>query len=101
MTSFGRLQAWFVGQCDGDWEHGGGITISSLDNPGWQVDIALVDTYLEGREFHKVHRNLSDSDWLHVSRTPTEFKIRCSPNNLDEGLGIFCDWADSKPIEGE
>lgn len=27
------LQRWLLAQCDGDWEHGDGITIQSLDNP--------------------------------------------------------------------
>ena len=55
------LQAWYVSQCDGDWEHQNGISISTLDNPGWEVPIDLVDVDLpaadyERREAHRSRR---------------------------------------------
>ena len=34
-----RLQRWYVSRCDGEWEHGMGVRIETLDNPGWQVVI--------------------------------------------------------------
>ena len=45
-----RLQLWYSRQCDGDWEHGLGIRIESLDNPGWSVRIDLKGTNLDGRD---------------------------------------------------
>ena len=42
MTSaLRKLQSWYQAQCDEDWEHGEGITIETLDNPGWSLEIAL------------------------------------------------------------
>jgi hypothetical protein len=38
------VQNWFKSQCDGDWEHGTGVKIETLDNPGWLVTINLADT---------------------------------------------------------
>jgi hypothetical protein len=93
MTNLARLQTWYLSQCDGDWEHSYGIAIATLDNPGWSVDIALEDTSLEERRFEPMRIERSEGDWLFVSRSPEKFKIRCGPNNLEEGLGIFCDWA--------
>jgi len=29
------LQQWYSEHCDGAWEHGFGITIETIDNPGW------------------------------------------------------------------
>ena len=29
------LEEWYVSNCDGDWEHTFGITINTIDNPGW------------------------------------------------------------------
>jgi hypothetical protein len=29
------LQAWYAEQCDGDWEHQFGVSVETLDNPGW------------------------------------------------------------------
>ena len=33
------LFKWFYEQCDGDWEHGKGIRIGTLSNPGWFINI--------------------------------------------------------------
>jgi hypothetical protein len=41
------IQQWYKEQCDGDWEHSYGITIESLDNPGWLVKVDLENTKLE------------------------------------------------------
>lgn len=94
MTNLARFQAWYLSQCDDDWEHTYGICITTLDNPGWSVDIALEETSLQEKDFESIRSERSKNDWLFVSRTPEKFKIRCGPNNLEEGLGIFCDWAE-------
>jgi hypothetical protein len=93
MTTIQRLQEWFASQCDGDWEHGEGITIETLDNPGWSVDIELSGTPLEERDFESVQIERSEHDWVHVTSTGDKLKIRCGPKNLEEGLIFFCDWA--------
>ncbi|MDQ7778906.1 MAG: Imm53 family immunity protein, partial [Planctomycetota bacterium] len=51
MNALIELQKWFAGHCNGDWEHGAGITITTLDNPGWGVDISLEGTELENKPF--------------------------------------------------
>ena len=50
------LENWFYSQCDSNWEHGNGIRISTLDNPGWDVIIDLNETNIE----------LADKEWLMV-----------------------------------
>lgn len=35
------LERWYQQQCDGDWEHDHGVTIQTLDNPGWLVEADL------------------------------------------------------------
>jgi hypothetical protein len=97
MTSLARLQSWYLKHCDGDWEHQFGVEITTLDNPGWMVKIELNGTCLEEREFQLVRISRSENDWLFISRTATEIKIGCGPENLEEGLAIFCDWAESCP----
>ena len=94
ISNLERLQTWFVSQCDGDWEHSYGISISTADNPGWIVDIELLETNLVGRNFESLRIERSENDWLIVFSGPDMFKIRCGPSNLEEGLGIFCDWAE-------
>ena len=61
----GWLQDWYSGRCDGDWEHSYGVRIGTLDNPGWQLDIALEGTELEGASFRKVdrHNSTDENDW--------------------------------------
>ena len=42
--SLSALEKWYSGQCKGEWEHGYGVRIDTLDNPGWRVHIALHGT---------------------------------------------------------
>jgi Immunity protein 53 len=93
MTTLGRFQEWFASNCNGDWEHGAGTTITTLDNPGWSIDINIGGTLLEGRSFQSVRVERSEHDWLHASITETEFRARCGSKNLEECLTIFCNWA--------
>jgi hypothetical protein len=45
MDPFEWLERWYQEQCDGEWEHHYGVTIETLDNPGWlvQVDFRGID----------------------------------------------------------
>jgi hypothetical protein len=101
MTNLERLQAWHVSQSDGDWEHCFGISISTLDNPGWEVEIELNETELEECAFEKIQAQRSEDDWLFIERKEMKFRIACGPMNLEECLAIFCDWADSQSHEPE
>jgi Immunity protein 53 len=58
------LQNWYTAQCHGNWEHHYGITIGTLDNPGWYVVINLVETPLETATFEPVERHRSQEDWV-------------------------------------
>jgi hypothetical protein len=48
MSSLRSLEDWYASRCDGDWERSFGITIETLDNPGWAVRIDLAETRLAG-----------------------------------------------------
>lgn len=39
-----RIDQWHKSNCNGDWEHSYGVTIETLDNPGWWVKIDLAET---------------------------------------------------------
>ena len=58
-NSIERLQAWYAGECDGDWEHSYGVKIGPLDNPGWLVQIDLTGTSLSNVPFKAVERRAS------------------------------------------
>jgi len=62
-TILTRLQNWYLTNCDGDWEHSYGISINTLDNPGWTIKIDLSDTCLQDLQYDK-HIDNGISDWL-------------------------------------
>jgi hypothetical protein len=86
------LQAWYVSQCDGDWEHQYGISISTLDNPGWAVKIDLFDLTPAPTAYqrHEIHR--SEDDWCVTWTEQDAFHARCGPTNLAEALHHFRVW---------
>jgi hypothetical protein len=93
MTTIERLQHWYSNHCNGEWEHGFGVNIETIDNPGWSCTLSLAGTPFESHDFAPVNIERSENDWLMLSATPMEFKIHCGPKNLEESLTIFCDWA--------
>lgn len=95
MSLLKRLQNWYRNQCDGDWEHTYGISVSTLDNPGWRVEVDLKETSLETKLFKEIRDERTEHDWIHAWITDSVFNLACGPQNLDEALTIFCDWAES------
>jgi hypothetical protein len=88
-----ELQRWYRDQCNGDWEHDNGITISTLDNPGWQVEINLDGTGLVGRTFDRVEVDRSDDDWIRAWGEGDRWHAACGPLDLEEALRLFLTWA--------
>jgi hypothetical protein len=101
MTTLERLAQWYQSNCDGDWEHGYGIKIDTLDNPGWRVNIDVRDTPLEDQPFDAFESQYShDRDWLRCWKEDRTFKIACGPARLEDGLKVFLDWADKSAQAG-
>ena len=99
MDTLQQLQTWYHSQCDGKWEHGRGLTIGTLDNPGWSVEIDLTDTELADRPFADVIQNLEhDTDWIHCRVRDRKFEGHGGPYKLDEILQIFLAWATQKQV---
>jgi hypothetical protein len=61
IDEFGWLMRWYAAKSNGDWEHSYGVTIVTLDNPGWRVSIDLCGTGLEGQSFKAVSFNAEAS----------------------------------------
>jgi Immunity protein 53 len=100
MDALTKLQQWYRSRCDGDWEHSLGITIGTLDNPGWSFDVDLRDTPLEGKSF-KEHSygvgsgaTTSGDDWLVCKVEQHVFKGRGGPFKLQEMIEVFLDWTE-------
>ncbi|GAA0776055.1 hypothetical protein GCM10008908_28760 [Clostridium subterminale] len=93
MDMIAWLGEWYKSNCDGDWEHYYGIKIDTLDNPGWKLDIDLVDTYLEDVQFNTVQIYVDDLNWIHCSVVDGIFRGGGSIDKLEEILKIFRQWA--------
>lgn len=88
-----KLMNWYTSQCDGDWEHGEGIIITTLDNPGWRLKINLKGTYLEGKPFTEISHLKPDLDWYRCWVENNDFHGAGGPFMLGILLDTFLDWS--------
>ena len=89
------LMNWYQLNCDGDWEHLYGIKIDTIDNPGWSVDIDLIDTPLENKVFKKIKINSSNDNWIICRVENNIYKGDGDPSKLEKILTIFKKWVES------
>jgi hypothetical protein len=101
MSALRALEAWYARNCDGDWEHSFGITIKTLDNPGWAVRIDLAETALAGQPFETVRIDRAPDNWFHCSVEADVFKGYGGPGNLHEILDTFAGWVAAEPRRGQ
>jgi Immunity protein 53 len=95
LSSLQRLAEWYSSQCNGDWEHSYGITISTLDNPGFAIDIALAGTALESKPYEERKDSYESSDrWMICRRTAERFEGRGAPSRLDDIITEFLMWSE-------
>jgi hypothetical protein len=83
------LEEWYYSNCDNDWEHTYGISIGTLDNPGWTVEIDLKGTPLENLDFDAVDIERTMNNWIVCSVANNQFVAQGGPQNLSEILDIF------------
>jgi hypothetical protein len=90
-----RLQSWYLSQCNGCWEHTYGISITTLDNPGWRLKVDLTDANLSNRTFDEINFEGKDkNDWYQCRVKNGDFEGHCGPARLSDVIAIFLDWAD-------
>jgi hypothetical protein len=95
-----RLQEWYLANCNGDWEHTYGVTIETLDNPGWALTVDLEDTYLMDVPFEKVQiQRGEENDWILCRKDGFKFQGDGGPENLEEIIQVFLTWAHSNKNE--
>lgn len=93
------LQAWYSQQCNGKWEHAHGISIESLDNPGWLVKIDLAGTELHSRPFQQIadrvdaHHFPLGPRWLHCYVEEGTWNGAGDETKLSVILQTFLSWA--------
>ncbi len=83
------LQAWYVEQCDGYWEHMFGVQIKTLDNPGWSLTIDLEQTPLEDAALARLMTERNETDWVSYEIKDRQFLAYGGPGNLEEMIAIF------------
>jgi hypothetical protein len=94
MDLLADIQSWYASQCNEDWEHTYGITISNIDNPGWSLKVELKDTYLYEVDFKKVKiQREEENDWIICDVKNGDFQGYGGPRNLGDLLRVFLNWA--------
>lgn len=96
-----RLQDWYAGNCNGDWEHSAGVRIESVDNPGWVVRVDIPGTPVEGRVLDRVIVDDTEENWLHYWSDGDAIRAAAAPRRLRDALhavlGLLADWEGSTP----
>lgn len=93
VDALAALQQWYLARCDEDWEHSYGVSIDTLDNPGWSIKVDLADTDLAEQSYEGVETHRSEDDWVVSLRDGLQWQAFCGPLNLEEALCRFLDWA--------
>lgn len=88
-NTLNEIQKWFKSQCNGDWEHNYGLTIETLDNPGWHVTIDLKDTILPALPDMELRVEKNEKDWYMVMIRDGKFTGSGDPLKLEIILQKF------------
>ena len=88
-----ELQDWYLAQCNGEWEHGYGVSIETLDNPGWSLRIELTGTALQDKPFSPIEDTEPESSWVHCKVQNRIFEAHCGPLMLSTVVSYFLNWA--------
>jgi hypothetical protein len=89
VDAFERLQRWYLGECNGDWEHSFGITLDTLDNPGWILKVDLTETKWDSLHVPRVIDRRSENDWVQYETEGKQFVSCGGPLNLKEMVEKF------------
>jgi hypothetical protein len=83
------IQNWFKDNCDGDWENGEGIQITTLDNPGWEVEIDISKTSIANISINWILNENGKQDWYGVKIENQKFNAQGDSGKLTFLLGLF------------
>ena len=95
------LMGWYLAQCDENWEHRFGLSISTLDNPGWSLAVDLAGTAMEGRPLASISDNVDPAGhpagaaWLVCRLEEGQFKAFGGPLDFGRMIRAFRDWVEA------
>lgn len=83
------LQDWYSSNCDGEWEHENLVKIQSLDNPGWLLEIEILNitsiTPIKKWELFEV----SEQNWIGYDVEEHKFTASGDSTKLEAMIKIF------------
>ena len=82
------LQEWYISQCDGDWEHEHGVKIITLDNPGWNIDIDIINVELK-KEISWKYFETTERNWFGYKIENSYFNLAGDASKLEFLLQLF------------
>ncbi|MFF3403782.1 Imm53 family immunity protein [Streptomyces sp. NPDC002659] len=90
------IQSWYASCCDGEWEHEFAVRIATLDNPGWHLEIDVVETGLEGVITERTRIDLPEGEWMITWSDGEKFHASCGVRSLGVVDEFFRRFAERK-----
>jgi hypothetical protein len=78
--------------CDGSWEHEYGLTLTNIDNPGWDFKFDLKDTDIVDIPYEDLLVENDKYDWYHCRIKDRRFEGWGGAKNLTDILLEFKKW---------
>ncbi len=83
------IQDWFKTNCDGSWEKAEVIQITTLDNPGWEVEIDISKTSIASMNLKWILNENGKQNWYGVKIENQKFTAAGDSGKLIFLLGLF------------
>ncbi|WP_445453148.1 immunity 53 family protein [Flavobacterium sp. 25HG05S-40] len=95
------LQNWFQNQCDSEWEHNHSIRIETIDNPGWNIEIDLLNTHLAKSTIKWELFESSETNWLGYKIENGCFFASGDSQKLDFLISIFKEFVEKGKVNND
>lgn len=92
MDTLKWLENWYSSLCNGEWENYYGVKIDTLDNPGWIVEIDIVKTSLDGKQFDAILIDNGENDWVNCKVENGKFVGVGDKSKLSYIIDSFKSW---------
>lgn len=83
------LQDWYSSNCNGEWEHENVVKIQSLDNPGWLLEINIVNLAAKAELKNWNVFEISEQNWIGYDVEDNKFTASGDSTKLEALIMIF------------